>query len=47
MLPSVMSGEVGGVELAMTWIRKTSEMERLSWYSRLRVSKDCSLIPDS
>lgn len=29
MLLSVMRGEVGGVELATTWIRKMSEIERL------------------
>ena len=28
-LPSVMSGLVGGVELAMTWILNTSEIDRL------------------
>lgn len=29
MLLRVMSGEVGGVELATTWIRKMSDIERL------------------
>lgn len=29
MLLSVMRGEVGGVELATTWIRKMSEIDRL------------------
>lgn len=33
VLPSVMSGLVGGVELAMTWILKMSEMDRLHSYT--------------